>query len=607
MDGEGRPSTVRASSGVNPVSSTSYNPAGQPTDITFGSGDPVHFGFDANTGRMTQYKLTINGTATYGNLTWNADGALGNLTIVDPFNSSDAQACNYSHDDLARLASAYCGATITEQNFTYDPFGNITKTVPSGATGFPFQPGYNEATNHYTDGATYDADGNLTNDGTDHVYTWDAYGDPITLDSLNLIYDAFGREVEKKSGSSYTEVAYGPTGKLALMNGQTQAKAFVALPGGTQVKYVGSSISTYRLPDWLGSFRIGSNPNRTYSWGVAFGPFGEQYAQSGSPALSFTGEEGTADTVTDEYDFLSRKLHSKQGRWISPDPGGVSAVDLMNPQSWNRYAYVYNNPLALTDPQGLCAGGGSCSSDGSQGGTGTAGGGWVALGDFGSLLMGFGQQSLTYTVDGVETFAELALGMISSGTASQCLNNDCNGYGKWWKLNTAGDHYLVNLPYPATWTPNPKYDPDGPVSPDNMGGQFHNLALWIDAGAANNESQLSQWMRGLIFRPWSFGILLPIEIPAGPAGTLSLDLDKGFICLGGGGGVGGRGANGGPLWGDTAKSREVLSGASVSVNVAGPVGVQRIENLSGKLYGLTGGSPGVSVAVTYSWCSKTRW
>lgn len=362
-DGEGRPNTVSASTGISPVVATAYNTAGQATDVTFGStsgpGDPVHFGFDPNTGRMTQYKLTINGTATHGDPVWNPNGTLGSLTITDPFNASDAQTCNYGYDDMARLASAHCGATIWQQDFTYDPFGNITKTVPTGGTGQQFQPGY-DVRNHYTDGATYDADGNLTNDGTDHVYTWDSDGHPVTLDSETLLYDALGREVEVFKSGAYTEFVFGPTGKLALMNGQTQTKAFVPLPGRTQVKYAGNTISTYRLPDWLGSFRVGSNPNRTYSWGVAFAPFGEMYAQSGSPAWSFTGEQGTADTVNDEYDFLARKLHSAQGRWISPDPAGLSATDPANPQSWNRYAYVGNNPLALLDPTGLgadCPGG----------------------------------------------------------------------------------------------------------------------------------------------------------------------------------------------------------------------------------------------------------
>jgi RHS repeat-associated protein len=303
--------------------------------------------------RQTQYKLTINGTATHGDPAWNPNGTLGTLTITDPFNASNAQICHYGYDDMARLASVDCGATKWQQNFTYDPFGNITKSVPSGGAGQPFLPGYNESNNRYTDGATYDADGNLMNDGTDHVYTWDADGHPVTLDSDTLLYDALGREVEVFKGGAYTEFVFGPTGKLALMTGQTQTKAFVPLPGGTQVKYSGNAISTYRLPDWLGSFRVGSNPNRTYSWGVAFAPFGEMYAQSGVPAWSFTGEEGTADTVSDEYDFLARKLHSAQGRWISPDPAGSSAADAANPQSWNLYAYVLNNPLIAIDPNGL--------------------------------------------------------------------------------------------------------------------------------------------------------------------------------------------------------------------------------------------------------------
>lgn len=352
VNGEGLPNTVSASTGVNPVSATTYNPAARVTDLTFGSGDPVHFAYDTNTGRMTQYKLTINGTAVSGNPAWNSNGTLQQVPITDPFNASDAQTCNYGYDAMARVASVDCGASHWQQNFAYDPFGNVTKTVPTGGTGTSFNPGY-DLKNRYTSIGTYDANGNLTNDGTDHTYAWDADGHPITLDTRSMIYDALGREVELQNAGTNTEFVYGPTGKLALMNGQTQAKAYIQLPGGTQVKYIGSAISTYRLPDWLGSLRVGSNPNRTYSWGVAFGPFGEQYASSGSPALSFTGEEGTADSITDEYDFLARKLHSAQGRWISPDPAGLAATNPSDPQTWNRYAYVGNRPTATIDPFGL--------------------------------------------------------------------------------------------------------------------------------------------------------------------------------------------------------------------------------------------------------------
>ena len=51
--------------------------------------------------------------------------------------------------------------------------------------------------------------------------------------------------------------------------------------------------------------------------------------------------------------FYIASITRSQGRWISPDPAGLGAVNPANPQSWNRYAYVLNNPLALADLAGL--------------------------------------------------------------------------------------------------------------------------------------------------------------------------------------------------------------------------------------------------------------
>jgi RHS repeat-associated protein len=59
------------------------------------------------------------------------------------------------------------------------------------------------------------------------------------------------------------------------------------------------------------------------------------------------------DTAPGLYDFLYREYNPIQGRWASPDPAGVTAVNLMNPQTWNRYAYVANAPLNNVDPLGL--------------------------------------------------------------------------------------------------------------------------------------------------------------------------------------------------------------------------------------------------------------
>jgi hypothetical protein len=45
-------------------------------------------------------------------------------------------------------------------------------------------------------------------------------------------------------------------------------------------------------------------------------------------------------------------MSSAQGRFTSPDPSNLG-VDFSNPQTWNRYAYVGNNPLKYVDQNGL--------------------------------------------------------------------------------------------------------------------------------------------------------------------------------------------------------------------------------------------------------------
>ena len=46
------------------------------------------------------------------------------------------------------------------------------------------------------------------------------------------------------------------------------------------------------------------------------------------------------------------------GRFNSVDPSGLDAQDVANPQSWNLYSYVQDNPTNLADPTGLDEGGG---------------------------------------------------------------------------------------------------------------------------------------------------------------------------------------------------------------------------------------------------------
>ena len=73
-----------------------------------------------------------------------------------------------------------------------------------------------------------------------------------------------------------------------------------------------------------------------------------QYGDGFNP--KFTGQMRDYESGLDY--FNARYYSPAQGRFISPDPGNAGG-DLKNPQTWNGYAFVANNPTTLTDPSGL--------------------------------------------------------------------------------------------------------------------------------------------------------------------------------------------------------------------------------------------------------------
>jgi hypothetical protein len=128
------------------VASTVYNTFGLPKTVNYGA--PLgsitdSYAYDSNTGRMTSFQ-SILGSGTYsGALSWNGNGTLASLQITDPFNSNDAQMCNYGYNPWFRMNSVQCGAAWS-QTMSYGGYGNISK---SGS--ISFMPTYDNTTNRY--------------------------------------------------------------------------------------------------------------------------------------------------------------------------------------------------------------------------------------------------------------------------------------------------------------------------------------------------------------------------------------------------------------------------------------------------------------------------
>jgi RHS repeat-associated protein len=81
-------------------------------------------------------------------------------------------------------------------------------------------------------------------------------------------------------------------------------------------------------------------------------PFGDGQVVTGADTDADHYAMLDHDTETDTDHAQFRQYSNTQGRWLSPDPYHGS-YKWRNPQSFNRYVYAGNNPLAVVDPTGL--------------------------------------------------------------------------------------------------------------------------------------------------------------------------------------------------------------------------------------------------------------
>ena len=272
LDGEGRQNTMTNKGGTTIVSGTTFNPAGQVTNIAIGSStDYDGYAYDSNTMNNTGETFQVNSVTETLTPTWNAIGSLKSLAIVDGFNAGGTQTCNFGksgtpgYDDWNRLLDDDCG-TVWAQTFSHDINDNLTQAGSAS-----FNPGYNSSNHETCSTALYDASGNMTEDCLGSIYGWDEYnrmnwvnlsGAGCSTSGECVERDAFGRIVQINSGSAVTEIWYTQAGKTAFMNGSTAAYVYFPAPGGATLIDKPSTYSYFLHKDWLGNARIASTITR---------------------------------------------------------------------------------------------------------------------------------------------------------------------------------------------------------------------------------------------------------------------------------------------------------------------------------------------------------
>ena len=153
-----------------------------------------------------------------------------------------------------------------------------------------------------------------------------------------------------------TDEAYGAGGNLLLRyTGDSNSRSFIPFNGRLLAEYYCGGM-IFDHPDEIGSATTATDCAGNVVQERLYYPFGEFWTGFGGTASAGMhpafAQLPDYDPETDQYNTANRH-YSPSGRWLSPDPGGLKFVHFDDPQTWNMYAYVRNNPMTLTDPSGL--------------------------------------------------------------------------------------------------------------------------------------------------------------------------------------------------------------------------------------------------------------
>jgi RHS repeat-associated protein len=348
FDAGGHLKTV-AQGATNFYTAKGFNALNQLNGVNFGNGVATTYGYYTVSKRLQQIT-----TASIQSLAYKYD-AVGNITnIADGVYTGNASATvgKIQYDDLNRLMS------LTNANgsfsYAYSPIGNVLTNKESGSNSYT----YGTIRPHCVRNAngvdyTYDLNGNVSMRGKQHLFhdannrlckVWNTNGVITTFG-----YAADGARLWEQSGTNALQVWIG--GNYEEKDGQILYHIYA---DGRQVctfDKTGTNVWQYYHPDNLGSTAIQSDKGGSLIQSFTYSAFGQSRytldANLFKPSRRYTGQ--VLDEGTGLYYYNFRYYIPELARFAEGDD---IIPDLANPQSYNRYSYVMNNPLRYTDPSG---------------------------------------------------------------------------------------------------------------------------------------------------------------------------------------------------------------------------------------------------------------
>jgi len=343
--------------------------------------------------KSTSYGDTRSLSVSYDNRLrptgWNIPGVMGWNYFYNYFNENTgrityAQNINdatldrsYDYDQVGRLieartASEARGHLIGQggtqdgpyaQSYRYDSLGNMEYRVGWGGWFNPWLeqwPSYTNnrlTTNPWTSASmSYDAAGNLTNDGY-QSYIYDATGQQTYASGGTLAQSYDGDRLRVKKVENGTTTYYVRSSVLGgqviseLTGGGAFQRGYVYLGGQMLAIQQSGQVSWVHQDPITKSQRV-TNSSGTITSTIDLDPWGGESSRSSNQAFQphrYTSYERDGNGGDEA---MMRRYTGKWHRFVQPDPHDGS-YDLTNPQSFNRYAYVQNDPVNSVDPSGL--------------------------------------------------------------------------------------------------------------------------------------------------------------------------------------------------------------------------------------------------------------